>query len=446
MSKLTVTAKINLEEIEEVLQHLRDTDNEGDVVCLMHPITKGHHQALTSDDLHLWLCTLLEALAFAQYTFNALDHVEGSTLEGDQTIEAIQIKACKLGATSEATGKKGYINDLSKAGALIAAEIDRIDRLEGNQDGIDESLSQIEALGDKFKESFGAAESHMARMAEGMRVGTASDPLVPGGIDRSHERQKGLDDPDRRLDECVDEDGNVIARQDDPEKAPTNLFSALRDATGDEFDGVDAAGEVLEVGDLVEQYDVVHIITDIEHPIQTHLALRIPPDTVTKLTTLTHEQYLPLARRTLDPDMTETERISEHALGLVEEMREFEAALERGDEAEILEEAGDVCWYSAMLLDVINGDYKYWDKYEPPAVEDFPDWDSPDWLSIIKKAAHQKRPAFIGVLGSAATIAGGRVLCAVEKLGTTLGEIRYQNIRKLMERYPDGFVAKGGNR
>lgn len=62
MSTMKVTAKINIENIDKVLEHLRNTDDEGDIICLMHPIIKGPQQALTSNDLHLWLTTLRRLL------------------------------------------------------------------------------------------------------------------------------------------------------------------------------------------------------------------------------------------------------------------------------------------------------------------------------------------------------------------------------------------------
>ena len=200
----------------------------------------------------------------------------------------------------------------------------------------------------------------------------------------------------------------------------------------------DANGELLEVGDVVEYAgegeQSTLIITEIWRggrvSVYGHLGYSIPPKSYRKLTSLTEEQYLPLARRTLSESMTKSERISEHGLGLIEEVLEFR-------ENPCIKEAGDVLWYATMLIDVIG---------ERKELALIPKNDSIRWFGIIKKAAHQQRAECLDALHEAATRSVKDISSWAFSKNLSLGEIRLANIKKLIARYPEGFVNGGGER
>ena len=206
---------------------------------------------------------------------------------------------------------------------------------------------------------------------------------------------------------------------------------------------VDGNGEALEVGDVVDytlaEEECIAIIGNITCEDGEWVARTADGHGKDhsrhwkKLHSLTPEQYVPLARRTVDGDMTDRERLAEHSLGLIEEIGEFY-------QGPCADKAGDVLWYVEMVLDVIGkmGGYQQ--------VDTLPEWWSSDWIGIVKKAALQGRQEYIDLIGSAATTAGGQVLEWCEAKGWDPGEVRLDNIKKLYRRYPDGFEGGGGKR
>ena len=209
----------------------------------------------------------------------------------------------------------------------------------------------------------------------------------------------------------------------------------------------DANGEVLEVGGIAIDYllDEVVAITGfseagcvrfdrLEHKGSGKEDCRA----VEKLTTLTRDQYLPLARRTLDPGMTRRERLGMLTRGVCGEYGEYCSSPSA-------EEVGDLLWYATILADEMgkDGDDERWIEDNGLPIT---------WLHMngnrrdeyIKKAIyHDVGPEALEELA-----AEGLAVChyAVRQAGQDIGEIRYRNIRKLIDRYPDGFVSGGGRR
>lgn len=242
----------------------------------------------------------------------------------------------------------------------------------------------------------------------------------------------------------------------DPKKAAKAIadgaMQEFRDAFFKELEGEDdprprdANGEVLEVGDLVKANrrfyrfkrlrgdDEIEIFEDIKDGWEGHL----PPPTTHKLHTLTTDQYLPLARRTIPEGMTRKERLGMLTRGVCGEYSEITA-----DES--VEEIGDLLWYSTLLAEEVGRDPSDSDLI---ANEGLPI----TWLKLdgnrrdeyVKKAIYHD--AAKGCLVRLA--AEGLHFCyrAAARADIDIGEIRLANIRKLLNRYPDGFEEGGGVR
>ena len=243
-----------------------------------------------------------------------------------------------------------------------------------------------------------------------------------------------------RVEKIIIEEGDDVRIKFDGDRL---RFEDMSEPPEEASGPVDGNGEALEVGDVVDytlaEEECIAIIGNIICDDGKWIALtadghgRDYTHRWKKLHSLTPEQYVPLARRTVDGDMTDRERFAEHSLGLIEEIKE----LRRNPCAN---EAGDVLWYVEMVLDVIEkmGGYQ--------KVDTLPQWWSSDWIGIVKKAALHGRQEYIDVIGSAATTAGGEVLEWCEFKGWDPGEVRLENIQKLYRRYPDGFESGGGKR
>ena len=162
----------------------------------------------------------------------------------------------------------------------------------------------------------------------------------------------------------------------------------------------------------------------------------LPRDADGKVISLTRAQYLPLARRTLRDDLkgdTEAARIARMlylCIGAFDEYGELR-------ESEFMtgkfcaEEAGDVLWYVEQALDELP------DK-KPENFEGY------RHLNTIKKAIAHERDEHIDLLSGWLHYIRERVDVFSFRDGTTLGEVRLQNIKKLYRRYPGGFETGGG--
>lgn len=222
---------------------------------------------------------------------------------------------------------------------------------------------------------------------------------------------------------------------------------AEREAQVEDGRPVDATGEPLEVGDLVRVEGELWVVAKIQRragqwqiifdaekwtwSLPEHWTWSLPGH-CTKITTLTREEYLPLARRTMDPDLNKKERLAMLAMGLIGETNEF---LNSYGEDEI-EEAGDVLWYAEQLLDEVG----------PPGPNTLHyDTDDPALWEVVKKAVfHGVDVDILGALAVGAIEAVEEVV--VNDHGVLLGEVRVENIKKLLRRYPEGFVEGGGVR
>ena len=209
---------------------------------------------------------------------------------------------------------------------------------------------------------------------------------------------------------------------------------------------LDKNGELIDVGDLVMQKwaGVSQIIELKPRGMATARSLvngysfcieEFPAENTKKLTSLTAEQYLPLARRTLSPELQGDDEPSTLArrmylaIGLLGEWYEFSKNPNE-------EEAGDVIWYLEQFLAEYDNRRSDW-AYVATI------WGESFILSeMIKKAVVHKREEYIDQL-----LAFCWHIIGHEKLTQfNWNKVRYQNIKKLLDRYPEGFEAGGGNR
>lgn len=215
---------------------------------------------------------------------------------------------------------------------------------------------------------------------------------------------------------------------------------AEREAQVEDGRPVDATGEPLEVGDLVRVEGELWVVAKIQRRAgQWQIILDEErwtwalPEHCTKITELTAEEYLPLARRTMDPDLTKKERLAMLAMGVIGEMNEF-IWCRKTDQ--IVAEAGDVLWYAEQLIDEIGelqGDgYSVYD------------WENVALWEIVKKAVFHD----VGVdkLRQIAASAIVHVQEHFDEMGVDMGIARVENVKKLFGRYPNGFVPGGGVR
>jgi hypothetical protein len=167
---------------------------------------------------------------------------------------------------------------------------------------------------------------------------------------------------------------------------------------------------------------------------------RLDPDGIPDQ--LTGEEYLPFARRTMDPTLSRRERLSMLTLGALGEFKELLAVIDQDPDthpdrqADLEDEIGDVVWYLSLLMAELGGS---WDRqdYDHSTINKLEE--------LAKKAIYHETKE-------------EEFRCAVKALWArlenvvyhdtpkTLDQIRAANIRKLAARYPHGFVAGGGNR
>ena len=218
---------------------------------------------------------------------------------------------------------------------------------------------------------------------------------------------------------------------------------------------VDKNGEPLDVGDLFlrgREHDV-KIVTELTpersdydvgycSPSAIAAGPLVPTTRSTcceKITSLTRSQYLPLAKRTLDPEMTRKERLSMLAFGLIGEWGELQKAIQEGDREKVLDECGDVLWYAEILCHEFDEEG---DVYENVNLSEIRDWNR--LSEQIKKEIFHGKP--LGILWGMADDACASCYRYIVEHGGDIGKVRYQNIKKLIARYPDGFVEGGGER
>lgn len=165
----------------------------------------------------------------------------------------------------------------------------------------------------------------------------------------------------------------------------------------------------------------------INHRVRVHIEPRPPragrvtlddiPDS------LTREQYIPLARRTI-PTLYRRERLSMLVLGCLGEWREYRLAPSD-------DELGDCLWYLTLLTDELGA----WHYAHTPS--------EPTGLPIAEWA---KKYIYHDTGEERLSSLVAQWLCYAEALAEDVGKVRANNIRKLIARYPDGFVAGGGKR
>lgn len=228
---------------------------------------------------------------------------------------------------------------------------------------------------------------------------------------------------------------------------------AEREALVDDGRPVDATGEPLEVGDLVRVEGELWVVEKIQRragqwqiifdaekwtwSLPEHWTWSLP-ERCTKITELTSEEYLPLARRTMDPEIKGKALLSFLRDGVLGEWGELQSAIKAGDREKILKECGDVLWYAEQLYDIV-GRYGSYQPVDLSTVN--------DWLSLIERTKkeiwHGRKSGLLSGIADHAIVS---VMMLAEDLGSSAYSVRAENIKKLMRRYPNGFVAGGGVR
>ena len=215
----------------------------------------------------------------------------------------------------------------------------------------------------------------------------------------------------------------------------------------------DANGELLEVGDLVqfEGFPRIYVVTEFGSVRHLTPELEGPAildrSGVRKLTSLTEEQYLPLARRTLPDDMTQKERLSMLVMGCIGEAeevyrvsRKYKYPLWADD---MVKEIGDLEWYATLLADECQKMGIKRPDDQPPTIV-HPAFDAAAMMELLKKAIFHNVDQYH--LADLTLAAQAYAESWAGTVGVDLGEIRLANIQKLIARYPDGFVNGGGER
>lgn len=200
--------------------------------------------------------------------------------------------------------------------------------------------------------------------------------------------------------------------------------------------------EELKVGDLVRVDGTACIITKVSGTAIwasvghrdgcTNVFIWPLPQKITPCETLAAEEYLTLARRTLDPDLVGDHPAAAKArrmyltLGMLGEYWEWgESSL--GD---MEDEAGDVLWYLEQLRD------------EGPAVDVSLVFQRRPFETIKKAWVHGKKDCAQDVMAWCNYVREHLEACHPARIPA----IRAKNIQKLARRYPQGFVRGGGVR
>jgi NTP pyrophosphatase (non-canonical NTP hydrolase) len=144
---------------------------------------------------------------------------------------------------------------------------------------------------------------------------------------------------------------------------------------------------------------------------------------------MTPTEYQAAAARTLPANLSDRDRLSMLALGVVGEWGEYQAAKDTSTESE---EAGDVLWYIAGLCTVLGVDLADLTLYRvatAPAMDALGDVCEP----IKKHLYHGKDLDKARVLRGCARLYMGIVY------SHNIGEVLAANVAKLKARWPDGF-------
>ena len=144
---------------------------------------------------------------------------------------------------------------------------------------------------------------------------------------------------------------------------------------------------------------------------------------------MTPTAYQAAAARTLPANLSDRERLSMLALGVVGEWWEYREATDTPTENE---EAGDVLWYIAGICTVLGVDMAMLNALEPDFVS------SVQALGYICESV--KKHLYHGkALDKARILRGCQRLYTLIDDGSDIGEIMAANVAKLQARWPDGF-------
>jgi NTP pyrophosphatase (non-canonical NTP hydrolase) len=134
------------------------------------------------------------------------------------------------------------------------------------------------------------------------------------------------------------------------------------------------------------------------------------------------------------------------ALGLADELIELRQAMAKCDRVNALEEASDICWFTALIASRIGRDQfehpDHIDGYDP--IENL-EYFIGEVVSIIKRSyaygkqldTEQLEMHLLCIIDSVSVLA--------EQLGSSLTDVLELNIKKLSSRYPDRFTPELAN-
>jgi NTP pyrophosphatase (non-canonical NTP hydrolase) len=163
----------------------------------------------------------------------------------------------------------------------------------------------------------------------------------------------------------------------------------------------------------------------------------------------TQENYIQQAMRT-NSDTVGTYSVHPDlihgALGLADELIELRQAMAKCDRVNALEEASDVCWFTALIASRTGID-----PFEYPGVigEDDPvetlEFFIGEVVSIIKRSYAYGKQLDTEQLEMHLLCIVDSVSVLAEQLGSSLDDVLELNIAKLSSRYPDRFTPELAN-
>ncbi|MCP4336612.1 MAG: hypothetical protein GY679_02040 [Mycoplasma sp.] len=153
------------------------------------------------------------------------------------------------------------------------------------------------------------------------------------------------------------------------------------------------------------------------------------------------DNYQELANRTVNRKLTDNEQLQNFSFGLMNEVTELYISLENGNRDEVIDEFGDVMWYSANLLSELEIRFSKLEVFE--SIKAVPNvkllGSAIDISECAKKHFYQGHPLDVVQFTLLIEFFVAVLFAIAETYNINIEEVLKKNQEKLLKRYPEGF-------